>query len=84
MHIAHGHQELSSEDQPHAWQASENPSLRTGEKTLPNLLVDALDALLEGEDLCSELRDDARGYLLCGQGDALGSGRGKRLVRYAI
>ena len=41
--LAHGHQELSSEDQPHAWQASENPSLRTGEKTLPDLLVDVLN-----------------------------------------
>jgi hypothetical protein len=37
----------------------------TDEKTLPNLLVDALEALLEAEHLCGELRDDAGGYLLC-------------------
>jgi hypothetical protein len=70
------------EDRTHAWQASENPSLRTVEKTLPKLLIEGVDALLEGEDLCSELRDDARGYLLCRQSNALGSGRGKCLVCY--
>ncbi len=66
--VACRHQELGPEDRPHAWQASEDPSLRTGEKTLPNLLIYALDACLEAEDIFSELRNDARGYLLCGQG----------------
>src|SRR5215210_2691576 len=36
--LTHGDQELGPEDRPHAWQANENPSLPTGEKTLPNLL----------------------------------------------
>jgi hypothetical protein len=54
------------EDRSHAWQASENPSLGTGEKTLPNLLIDALDALLEAEDIFGEFSNDTRGYILCG------------------
>ena len=32
--VSHGHQELSPEDRSHARQASENPSLGAGEKTL--------------------------------------------------
>src|SRR5215212_3475999 len=63
--VAHGHQKLGPEDRSHAWQASENPSLGTGEKTLPNLLIDTLDALLEAEDIFSEFCEDTRGYLLC-------------------
>jgi hypothetical protein len=80
--VAHSDQELGPEDRPHARQANENPSLGTGEKTLSELLIDALDALFEGEHLCGELRDDAGGHLLCGQANALGSGRAKCLMRY--
>jgi hypothetical protein len=69
--VSHGHQELGSEDRTHTRQTSEDPSLGTGEKTLLELLVDALDALLKGEDLCSELCNDTRGYLLCRWGDTL-------------
>jgi hypothetical protein len=65
--VSHTDQELlGPEDRPHVRQANENPSLRTGEKTPPNLLVESGDALLEAEDVLSELDDDARGYLLCG------------------
>jgi hypothetical protein len=68
------------ENRSHARQATENLSLGTGEKTLPNLLI---DTLLEGEDFSCELCNDARGYdVLCGQGDALGSGCAMCLVRY--
>jgi hypothetical protein len=62
--VPHGHQKLGREDRSHTRQAKEDPSLRTGEKTLPNLLVDALEAFLETQDISSELCDDyARGYL---------------------
>jgi hypothetical protein len=44
----------------------ENPSLRTGEKTLSNLLINALDALPEAKDIFGEFCNDTRGYLLCG------------------
>jgi hypothetical protein len=64
--------------------ATENPSLGTGEKTLPDLLIDALDAPLEGEHLRSELRNDARGYLLCRQSNAVGAGCAKCFARYFI
>src|SRR3954469_471852 len=42
----------------------------------------SLDALLEGEDFSCELCHYARGYLLCRQSNALGSGCAKCLVRY--
>jgi hypothetical protein len=48
--VAYGHQKLGPEDRPHACQASENPSLGPGEKTLPYLLIDALNALLKAEE----------------------------------
>jgi hypothetical protein len=52
---------------PYPASSSENPSLETGEKTLLYLLIDALDALLEAEDIIGELCNDTRGYLLlCG------------------
>src|SRR5215216_3694203 len=51
-------QKLCPEDRTHTRQASEDRGLRTGEKTLPNLLVDALDAILEAEDLFGELAND--------------------------
>jgi hypothetical protein len=57
--VTHGYQELGPEDRPHAWQASENPSLGTGEKTLSDLLIDALDALLEAEDIFGQFCNDA-------------------------
>jgi hypothetical protein len=63
--VAHGHQELGPEDRSHARQAIKNPSLGTGEKTLADLLIDALDAFLGSENLFGELRNYARGYLLC-------------------
>src|SRR5215211_331455 len=59
-------QELRSEDRPHIRQASKDRRLRTGEKTLPNLLVDALDAVLEEEHLFGELGGDARGDIFGG------------------
>src|SRR5215207_3420843 len=82
--VAHTDQELGPEDRPHAWQTSENPSFRTGEKTLSELLIDAHDSFLESENLFGELCNDARGYILCGQGDTLGSGCAKCLVRYFV
>src|SRR5215204_6805351 len=84
VNITHGHQKLGPEDRPHAWQASENPSLGTGEKTLPNLLIDALEALLEAEHISCELCNDTRGYLLCGQGDTLSLGCGQSFIRYFV
>lgn len=65
-------------------QASENPSLGRGEKTLSNLLIDALDALLEAEDIFGEFCNYARGYLLCGKGDTLSLGRGQSSIRYFV
>jgi hypothetical protein len=47
--VAHTDQKLGPEDRSHARKAIENPSLGAGEKTLADLLIDALDALLEGE-----------------------------------
>ena len=64
--VAHGHQELGPEDRSHAWQASEDPSLGAGEKTLPKLLVEGADALLEAEDVFGELGNDRAGDVLCG------------------
>src|SRR5215216_391675 len=78
--VTHADQELCPEDRSHAWQTNENPSPGTGEKTPPDLLVDALDSLLEGEHLRGELRNDARGYLLCRQANTLGSDRAKCLM----
>jgi hypothetical protein len=49
----------------------------SGRKTLSDLLIDALDALLEGEHLRGKLCNYARGYVLCGQANALGSGCAK-------
>jgi hypothetical protein len=82
--VAYAHQELGPEDRTHPWQASENPSLRTGEKTLLELLVEGADTLLEVENIFGELGDNCGGYLLCRQSNALGSGRGKCLVCYVI
>ena len=73
--VSCGDQKLCPEDRTHTRQASEDRGLRTGEKTLPNLLVDALDAIFEGEDLFGELANDAGGDVFGGQGNALGSGR---------
>ena len=49
--VAHTDEELGPEDRSHARQAIENPSLGTGEKTLSDLFIDALDAFLESENL---------------------------------
>jgi hypothetical protein len=51
----------------HSRQASKNPSLRTGEKTLPDLLIDALEAIFEGEDLIDELGNNAGGDVFIGK-----------------
>src|SRR5215216_1969101 len=77
-------QELGSEGYSHPWQASEDVSLLSGEKTLPQLLVEGLDALLESERLTSEFGDDAGGELLGRQGDALGFGRGEGLLGESV
>jgi hypothetical protein len=64
---------------------SENPNLGAGEKTLADLLIDALDALLEGEHLRGKFCNYARGYfLLCGQSNALGCGCAECLSRYFV
>ena len=64
--VTYGYQELlGPEDRPHARQASENPSLRTGEKTLPKLLVEGVDALLEAEDIFGEFGDDCAAATSC-------------------
>ena len=49
----------------HSRQASKNPSLRTGEKTLSDLLIDALDWLLEGEHLRGKLCNSMREATSC-------------------
>jgi hypothetical protein len=82
--VAHTYQDTRPEDRTHSWQASENPSLRRGEKTLVKLLLEGADTLLEAENIFGELGDDCGGYLLCRQSNALGSGRGKCLVCYVI
>jgi hypothetical protein len=51
---------------------------------LPELLVSDFDAILESEDFCGKLRNDARGDVLCGKGNTLRSGCAKGLMRYAI
>src|SRR5215210_2834173 len=73
--ISRPHQELGSEGYSHSGQASEDSRLLSGEKTLLELLIESLEALLEGEHLSGELGDDAGAYVLCGQDDALSLGR---------
>jgi hypothetical protein len=59
--IAHGHQELlGSEDRPHTRKANEDWRLRASEKTLPELLVEDIDAILEREHLFGELKATMR------------------------
>src|SRR5215207_1315897 len=77
--VSHAHQELGTEDRTHAWQASEYPGLGTGEKTLPELPIEVVDALLEGESLFGEFGADRGGDILGREGDALGLGRGDGL-----
>ncbi len=78
--VSHAHQELGPEDRTHAGQASEYPGLGAGEKTLPKLPIESVDALLEVEHLTGKLLGDASGDLFGGQDDALGSGRSERLL----
>jgi hypothetical protein len=80
--IYYSDQKLRSKKHAHTRQTGEDRCLRAGEKTPLQFLVDALDALLEGEDLSGELCNDARGNVLCGQANALGLGRTKCPVRY--
>jgi hypothetical protein len=82
--VSCGDQELSSEDRTHPRQASEDPSLGTGEKTPCKLLIEGLDALLVGENLSSKLGDDCGGDFFGGQDDALRVGRGEGLLREAL
>jgi hypothetical protein len=77
--IAHGHQELSPKERPDAGQASEDLGLGALEKTGCYLLVQSGEALLEGEDLVGDFRDDAGGDLLGRQLDVLGPGGGEGL-----
>jgi hypothetical protein len=65
--ISYSDQKLRSKKHSHTRQTGEDRCFRAGEKTPLQFLVDALDAVLEGEDLCGELRDDAGGDLLCRQ-----------------
>ena len=64
--ISYSDQKLCSEKRTHPWQASQDLRFRAGEKTLLELLVDALDALFESKRLLGEFCNDARGYVLCG------------------
>ncbi len=79
--VSYGDQELGSEDRTHPRQASEDPGLGTGEKTLCELLVEDLEALFEGEHLFGKLGDDRCGDFFGGQDDALRVGRTKGLPR---
>ena len=82
--VFYSDQKLRSKKRSHTRQTSEDWCLRAGEKTLSELLVDALDAIFEGENLSGKLCNDARSEVLCGKSNALGSGCGKCLVRYDI
>lgn len=82
--VSYSDQKLRSKKRSHTRQTSEDWCLRAGEKTLSELLVDALDAVFEGENLSGKLCNDARSEVLCGKSNALGSGCSKCLVRYAI
>src|SRR5215207_2075 len=82
--VSCGHQELRPEDRTHPRQAIEDRRLRTGEKTLLKLLVDAIDPVLESEHLFGQLGDYGGGDAFCGQGDTLGLGRGEGLARDAV
>jgi hypothetical protein len=81
--VSYSDQKLRSKKRSHTRQTSEDWCLRAGEKTLPELLVDALDAVFEGENLSGKLCNDARSEVLCGKSNALRSGCSKCLVRYA-
>jgi hypothetical protein len=54
-------EELGPQEWPHPRQADEDLGLRTVGKTLLDLLVYELDAVLERQDLCGELGNDAGG-----------------------
>ena len=82
--VSHGHQKLCSEDWTHAGQASEDPSLGTGEKTLLKLLIENLDALLENERFLGEFGDDRGGDAFCRQDDVLGFGRSEGSPRELV
>ncbi|MDQ3603933.1 MAG: hypothetical protein M3385_08760 [Actinomycetota bacterium] len=58
--VSHAYQELGTEDQTHAWQASEYPGLGRGEKPLPELPMEVVDTLLEGERLFGEFGEIGR------------------------
>ena len=53
--ISYSDQKLRSKKHSHTRQTGEDRCFRAGEKTPLQFLVDALDAVLEGEDLCGEL-----------------------------
>src|SRR5829696_376663 len=64
------HQELRPEDRTHARQASEDPSLGTGEKTLVEFPIESAETLLEGEHLPSEFCGDPTGDVFCWKANA--------------
>ena len=82
--VSYSDQKLRSKKRSHTRQTSEDWCLRAGEKTLPELLVGALDTVFEDENLCGKLCNDARSEVLGGKSNTLGSGCSKCLVRYAI
>ncbi|MFF0034686.1 hypothetical protein ACFYRG_00485 [Streptomyces mirabilis] len=44
--------------------------LGVGAKGLPDLPVDVLEPVVQGEDLCGDVRDDAGGNVVAGKHDA--------------
>src|SRR5215217_9787303 len=78
--VPNGDEELGPEYRSHPWQASEDLGLRTVEKPLLDLLVYELDVVLESQDLCGELSNDAGGDRLAWQGNALRLGGGESLA----
>ncbi|MGF1471424.1 MAG: hypothetical protein ACFB50_06740 [Rubrobacteraceae bacterium] len=64
--------------------SSKDLRLLMDETTLRKLLVEDGDALLEEEDLCSQLGDDAGGDLLGGHGNTLGVGCSENLTSERI
>jgi hypothetical protein len=72
--IAHGNQELGSENRSHTWQASEDPSLGTGDKRHPISSSMLSMGSLSSNNIC-ELSDDRGSEIMCGLGEALVLGR---------
>src|SRR5215213_9497903 len=82
--VPNSDEELGPEYRPHPWQASEDLGLRTVEKPLLDLLVYEFDVVLESQNLCGQLSNDAGGDRLARQGNALRLGGGKSLASDAL